>query len=74
MSLLFFLIRIATEPAKKLSMRDRRRGKKKAMQESIARLPSYEEANSPTGSSSMQSATVNKYFPEKSMVAAGGSS
>jgi len=57
-------------------MRDRRLGKKKAMQESIARLPSYEEANSPTGagSSSAQSTTANKYFPEKSMVAAGGSS
>ncbi|KAK6341601.1 hypothetical protein TWF696_008672 [Orbilia brochopaga] len=37
-----------TEPAKKLSMRDRRMRKKKEVQDTIASLPSYAEASSPT--------------------------
>ncbi|KAK6543408.1 hypothetical protein TWF694_000155 [Orbilia ellipsospora] len=37
-----------TEPAKKLSMRDRRMKKKKEVKQNVANLPSYAEASSPT--------------------------
>ncbi|KAK6532360.1 hypothetical protein TWF281_006549 [Arthrobotrys megalospora] len=55
-----------TEPAKKLSMRDRRMKKKKEVKQSITNLPSYAEANSPTTGSSQSHTTSNLVEPNPS--------
>ncbi|KAK6357955.1 hypothetical protein TWF730_007311 [Orbilia blumenaviensis] len=55
-----------TEPAKKLSMRDRRIRKKKEVKENIASLPSYAEASSPTTEPSRSHASSSLVQPNPS--------
>ncbi|KAF3163929.1 hypothetical protein TWF225_007179 [Orbilia oligospora] len=55
-----------TEPAKKLSMRDRRLKKKKEVKQNITNLPSYAEANSPTSESSQSRAPTSLVAPNPS--------
>ncbi|KAF3910374.1 hypothetical protein ABW20_dc0101055 [Dactylellina cionopaga] len=57
---------LPTEPAKKLSMRDRRLKKKKEVKDSVASLPSYAEANSPTSGPSQPPAVSSLVEPNPS--------
>ncbi|KAF3937869.1 hypothetical protein ABW19_dt0208100 [Dactylella cylindrospora] len=55
-----------TEPAKKMSMRDRRMKKKKEVKDTISNLPSYAEASSPTAGPSKAPAASNLVEPNPS--------